>query len=571
MLGMVINNMNARGPLRTSLVLVGISFSAYILGLAIGCYRELYGLAHFDYDAPLSLGRQTLKKLLTLSVGQHRRQHSDVVQTTILKGEQAIHALAYVILSDLAPLTLHVVPTLVALIWFNHWLGIAVTVGVASFVCTTLLMGHKFHQPLASVRDLSVAHNKLQAEILRNMSVIQLNAQDALADEEYTASAETHANLAKSTWRRFIICGYLDIGQLGLIRFIVLLAAVYYVGKGSYSTGSLVVFVLWTENAISGLHRISYIQRRLAGLWPEIQSYLALRDTKPDIVQSPKPIRPAGYAGAVEFRNVSFAYPKTANGAVRPGTTVSEEADGAAPRYAIKDLTFAIAPGEKVGFVGFSGAGKSTVIALLLRAYDPASGQILIDGHDLRDLDLTHYRQSVGVVEQSVLLFDNTIRYNVLCSVPKHIRMSEQQLEETLSTARVNDFSSRLPRGLDTRVGERGVSLSGGECQRISIARALVKRPSIVIFDEATSHLDAINESMIMDRIERAAGGRTTIVIAHRVATVSRLDRIFVLDHGRIVGMGPHEQLINECGIYRELVTKQSITSAGAALEAAVS
>jgi ATP-binding cassette subfamily B protein len=205
-----------------------------------------------------------------------------------------------------------------------------------------------------------------------------------------------------------------------------------------------------------------------------------------------------------------------------------------------------------------SGAGKSTLVALLLRAYDPDSGRISIDGHDLRDLDLDHYRRNVGVVEQSVLLFDKSIRYNVLFGVRNELPVSEEELHRALSAARVSDFARLLPAGLETRVGERGVSLSGGEGQRVSIARALVKRPSILVLDEATSHLDAMNEAIIMDRLQGVGERRTTIVIAHRISAVSGLDRIFVLDRGRLVSAGTHQELLASCGVYRGLAARQS-------------
>jgi ATP-binding cassette subfamily B protein len=554
LLGQIVNQIGRRGPWQTSLELIALSFCAYAAALGLTSARELYSLMRFDYDAPLALGRKMLTKLSALSVGQNRQQHSGIVHTTILKGEQAIHSLAYVVMSDLAPLVLHVIPTLGALIWAFGGLGLLVTCGVALYSAAAVAIGKRFQEPLSSVRDLGAVHSKLQSELLRNMSVIQLNAQQARAEEELLTSGQEHGAVAKMTWRKFIAYDSLNLGQLVLLRCLALLAAAYAAHENQHSAGSLVVFVLWTQTAISGLSRVSPIQRRIASLWPDLMSYLGVLDLVPNVKSPAHPVRPYRYSGAIELQNVSFAYP--------PAEPAADSQPDAGRRpagsEAIRNLSLRIAPGERVGFVGLSGAGKSTLVALLLRAYDPDSGRILIDGHDLRHLDLDDYRRNVGVVEQGVLLFDKSIRYNVLFGIRNELPVSEEELHRALNDARVTDFAHRLPEGLETRVGERGVSLSGGEGQRVSIARALVKRPSILVLDEATSHLDAMNEATIMDSLQGIAERRTTIVIAHRISAVSKLDRIFVLDRGTLVSVGSHDDLLARCGIYRGLAARQS-------------
>lgn len=201
------------------------------------------------------------------------------------------------------------------------------------------------------------------------------------------------------------------------------------------------------------------------------------------------------------------------------------------------------------------------MIQLLIRAYDPEKGKIMIDGHDLKDLSLNEYRQKLGIVPQDVALFDNTLRYNILFGANKEV--SNKELKKAVEMARVDEFLGGMENGLDTVIGERGIKLSGGERQRVGIARALVKNPSILIFDEATSSLDVENEAIIRESIEKASKGRTTIIIAHRLSTIKDADKIIVMEKGRIVGQGTHEELLKSNETYRNMIKIQTVIVGG--------
>jgi ATP-binding cassette subfamily B protein len=240
--------------------------------------------------------------------------------------------------------------------------------------------------------------------------------------------------------------------------------------------------------------------------------------------------------GQITFEHLSFSYPSRPN--VR----------------ALSDFHLEIAPGETVAFVGPSGAGKSTAFSLLLRFYDPASGRILIDGVDIALADPQAVRARIGLVPQETMIFGASARENIRYGRPE---ASDAEIEAAARGAAADDFIRKLPEGYDTYLGERGARLSGGQKQRIAIARAMLKNPPILLLDEATSSLDSESERLIQDALETLKRGRTTLVIAHRLATAINSDRIVVIDRGRIVGVGRHEQLVRDNALYARLAELQ--------------
>jgi ATP-binding cassette, subfamily B, bacterial len=240
--------------------------------------------------------------------------------------------------------------------------------------------------------------------------------------------------------------------------------------------------------------------------------------------------------GRIEFEHVRFRYPS------RPETT------------ALDDFTLAIEPGETVAFVGPSGAGKSTTFQLLLRFYDPAEGRVLVDGVDIARADPEQVRGRIGLVPQDTVLFGASARENIRYGRPA---ASDAEIEAAAAAAEADEFLRALPQGYDTFLGERGTRLSGGQRQRIAIARAILKDPPILLLDEATSSLDAASELLVQQALEKLMARRTTIIIAHRLATVQKADRIIVINHGRIVASGTHAELIAANPLYARLAELQ--------------
>jgi subfamily B ATP-binding cassette protein MsbA len=264
-----------------------------------------------------------------------------------------------------------------------------------------------------------------------------------------------------------------------------------------------------------------------------IENVFALLDTQADVtdVAGARPL--STLRGDVEFRDVCFDYNAEPRGAGWPRT--------------LTDVSFRIPAGQVAAIVGPSGAGKSTIINLLARFYDPASGEVLVDGYDLRFATVNSFRAQVGIVLQESVLFSGTLEDNLKYGKPDATRA---EIVAAAETANAHDFILKLPDGYDTVVGERGVQLSGGQRQRIAIARAILKNPRILIFDEATSALDLVSERLIQEAMDRVMKGRTVFIIAHRLATVQKADHILVMDQGRLVEHGTHAELMALAGLY---------------------
>ncbi|RVD48102.1 ATP-binding cassette domain-containing protein, partial [Mesorhizobium sp. M8A.F.Ca.ET.023.02.2.1] len=313
---------------------------------------------------------------------------------------------------------------------------------------------------------------------------------------------------------------------------------------GNLSPGTLGQFLLYSVFAAGALGALSEVWGELAQAAGAAERLTEILAETPAIQApaDPKPL-PAATKGAIIFDDVSFSYP------ARPD------------RAAVHGLSFSVKPGETVAIVGPSGAGKSTVFSLILRFYDPETGKILIDGVDVREADPVSVRERIAIVPQDVTIFAASARDNIGFGRPG---ASEAEIEAAAKDALADEFILKLEHGYDSPVGERGVTLSGGQRQRVAIARAILRDAPILLLDEATSALDAESETLVQTALERLMQGRTTIVIAHRLATVLKADRILVMDGGRIVEEGTHQSLVAKGGIYARLAKLQFETGASA-------
>ena len=306
---------------------------------------------------------------------------------------------------------------------------------------------------------------------------------------------------------------------------------------GAMSVGELVQFVIYAvmvAGAVGALSEIWGELQRAAGATERLVELLTSEDSVSDPAK-PQPLAEP-LRGEVAFDDVHFSYPS------RPDMA------------ALEGVSFSVAPGETVALVGPSGAGKSTVIQLLLRFYDPITGAITLDGQKLSDMARADFREHIALVPQEPVIFADTARENIRFGRPE---ATDEEIEAAARAAAAHEFLSALPDGYDTYVGERGVMLSGGQKQRIAIARAILRDAPVLLLDEATSALDAESEQAVQQAVEKLAEDRTTIVVAHRLATVKKADRILVFDQGRIVASGTHESLVADDGLYARLARLQ--------------
>jgi ATP-binding cassette subfamily B protein len=308
--------------------------------------------------------------------------------------------------------------------------------------------------------------------------------------------------------------------------------------QGLATVGEIVTFMSFATMLIDRLQSSVGFVNRVFLEAPRLRQFFDVLDTRP-VRDRPNAIDPGRVQGHIAFRDVSFSY------------------DGKRP--AVADINITIEPGETIALVGPTGAGKTTALALLYRAFDPQAGVISIDGRDIRDFKLEALRRNIGVVFQENLLFNRSIAENLRVGKPD---ATEAELRDAAARAQALDFIERAPDKFHARVGERGRALSGGERQRLSIARALLKNPPVLILDEATSALDAATEAKVMAALDEVMKNRTTLVIAHRLSTVRRADRILVFQNAHIVEAGPFEELVARNGVFAELARAQFMVPA---------
>jgi ATP-binding cassette subfamily B protein len=412
-----------------------------------------------------------------------------------------------------------------------------IVLGVPATLVPILLMGRRVRR-LSRVNQDRVADVSAHIdESLHEIRTVQAYAQEERTHERFAAATESAcaAGVHRVRVKAWLISLVMLIGfcAVGVILWI----GGHDVLAGRLTAGELSAFVFYAAIVASSAGVVSEVWGEIQRAAGATERLMELLDVRPALAVAAPPLRlPSRVTGAIRFDEVVFAYP------TRPDT------------LALGPVSFTISPGERVALVGPSGAGKSTVFALLLRFYDPRSGRILVDGADIRHCDTHELRHAVAVVPQDPVIFAAGVTENVRFGRPA---ATFDAVRQACIAAHALEFIERLPQGFDTDLGERGVKLSGGQRQRISIARALLADRPILLLDEATSSLDAESERQVAAALERLARGRTTLVIAHRLATVRHADRIIVMDRGRIHAVGTHRELLRADGLYAHLARLQ--------------
>jgi len=391
--------------------------------------------------------------------------------------------------------------------------------------------------------------HKYYAEIRRSVADLNAYLQDALSGIKETIGFNQHdyerkrfetlsQTYSQNSLRAMFLWswywpGMVFVGSTGTV--LILWYGAEEVMAGNLTVGQLVMFLSYLGLFYTPINEIHSLNHMLQHALAASERVFEILDTKAEVEDRPGAVRPVErLQGAVEYRRVQFGYRQ----------------DG----LVLSDVNLTVRPGERIALVGPSGAGKTSLLKLLMRFYDVRSGAVLVDGYDVRDLPVAFLRGQIGLVQQEPFLFNGTVRQNIVYS---DLSASHERVEAAARAARAHDFITRLPDGYDSWIGERGVKLSVGQKQRVSIARVLLKDPPIIIFDEATSNIDTETEVKIREALNELTNGRTTFIIAHRLATLHDVDRILVVERGTIVEEGHHEALMKRGGVYAGLYEAQ--------------
>ena len=374
-------------------------------------------------------------------------------------------------------------------------------------------------------------------ELIGAVRTLQAFTNEKLAQSRFSAAVERAFAAARDATKARGVLTAIVIFLVFASIVVVLWVGAQDVLAGQITPGRLGQFVLYAVFAAGGLSELSQVWGEIAQASGAAERLFEILDVEPQIKAPPRPLAlPTPACGAVEFKDVSFEYPG------RPNAPV------------LSHVSFRVAPGEKLALVGPSGAGKSTVFQLIQRFYDPVAGTVSFDGVSVADVDPAALRSRIALVPQDAVIFGTSVKENIRFGRPD---ATDAEIEKAAAAAHASDFIRRLPDGYETSVGERGVTLSGGQRQRIAIARAILREAPLLLLDEATSSLDAESETLVQQALGGLMRNRTSIVIAHRLATVQNCDRILVIDHGRIVEEGTHASLASSGGLYARLAKLQ--------------
>ncbi len=493
---------------------------------------KYFVFARVAQQAIRNFALKVYRHLHALSLSFHLERQTGGVSRVIERGTKSIEFLLTFLLFSIAPTLLEII--LVCAIFavlFGWKISLIAFVMIGGYAVYTIVVTEWRIKFRRQMNDYDKKANAHAVDSLLNYETVKyFNAEDIEA-ARYNQQMQLYENAAVKNRTSLSL---LNIGQgviIGTGIFIIMSMAGYGVSDGSYSIGLFAAINMYLLQLYLPLNFLGTVYREIRQALTDMEEMFVLLNQPQDIIDKPNAPDISIKHACVRFDDVCFSYGRGLNNT-------------------LDKVSFTVEGGEKIAVVGASGAGKSTITRLLYRFYDPSAGRICIDDNDIRDFSQQSVRRLIGVVPQDTVLFNDTLRHNILYGNPQ---ASEKALNEAIRSAEIEDFIASLPEGLNTMVGERGLKLSGGEKQRVSIARVILKQPAIYVFDEATSALDSNTERLVQQSLDAISKSRTTITIAHRLSTIIHADKIIVLDEGKIVEVGTHDSLLEKNERYAAL------------------
>lgn len=516
-------------------LLVGLGLvAAYgLLRLCSSFFKELRDalFARVRYRAMHQLSTRVLTHLHNLSMSFHLERHTGSISKDLSRGTNSLSSIVNLLVFNIVPTAAEFLLVAAILLGSYGWqYTVVVFVTVAIYIGFTLMFSGWRMQFRHEMNRLDSLSNGRAVDSLLNYETVKYFNNE---QREIAAYDEHMEDWADAGVRSQVTMSTLNFGQAAIVSVgvtIIMMLATRDVSDGTITLGDIVLINALMLQLFVPLSVLGVVYRGLQYALADMDLVLKLLEKVPEIQDKPDAVELNIKNARIEFRDVEFAY--------------------LPERPILQGVSFTVEPGTKVAVVGPSGAGKSTLSRLLFRFYDVDKGQVLVDGVDVRDCTQSSLRHILGVVPQDTVMFNDSIRYNLAYAHPE---ADDEVIADAARRANLVDFIAELPQGYDTVVGERGLKLSGGEKQRMAIARVVVKNPPIIIFDEATSSLDTRSEQAILEGMNAVAERATSLVIAHRLSTIVDADQILVLDAGRVVQQGTHDSLLASGGLYADL------------------